>query len=322
MPKVSELQQGINILDADAARGMVAAYREGDDVVYVETRIGALKPAIYREDPNEPANEVDMMIVDKNGIPFYMQRGGDQYVDSTWANKIELGKHAKLPANWDRNHDFALAQKLGLAIDKVAEPSMAMSTYHIHNVGMQLTPDKDPGLVAAMAKIKSTPLPTTGVDQAYWSGGGWWYPLGRLYSKCVALCAGHHSSVANWEQANGTNYFQTVEIYCNHGTCAQASGISWECDHYSQWNNNPYQTGELGSSTSANNGGCYTSYNWWGGNNTHLCNDDSAYELFEIKEGKWQTSHGDNYYFYWNNGNGEFSCSQGHGRWASPGCGE
>ncbi|MBV8762531.1 MAG: hypothetical protein JO257_34925, partial [Deltaproteobacteria bacterium] len=44
LPQVSDLQQGVNILDADAARGVVAAYREGDDVVYVETRIGKLKP--------------------------------------------------------------------------------------------------------------------------------------------------------------------------------------------------------------------------------------------------------------------------------------
>jgi len=317
LPQVSELQQGVNILDAQPGRGVVAAYRDGDDVVYLETRVGKLKPAIYREDPNEPANEVDMMIVDKNGIPFYMQRGGDEYVDPTWAAKIAVGKHAKLPANWDRNRDFALAQQLGVQFARVADPALKDSIYPITEMGLQPTPQQDPSLLAASKKIAATALPL-GSDQAYWSGGGWWYPLGRLYSKCVAGCIGHHSSVANWEQANGTNYFQTVEIYCNHGTCAQSSGISWECDHYSQWNYNPYQTGETYGGTDAVTGGCVTGYDWWGGGNTHLCNDDSAYELFEIKEGTWQTSAGDNYWFNW----GNYSCYVGRGKWASPGCGE
>jgi hypothetical protein len=190
-----------------------------------------------------------------------------------------------------------------------------MSTYHIHVMGLQPTPDKDAGLIAASAKIAATPLPTTG-DQAYWSGGGWWYPVGRLYSKCVALCAGHHSAVSNWQQQNGTNYFQIVENYCNHGTCAGSMG--WECDHYSQWNYNPSTTGETYSGTNASTGGCTTGYDWWGGYNTHLCNDDSAYELMQIKEGTTNTSWGGNYSFNW----GNYSCYVGRGKWASPGCGE
>ena len=40
LPKVSDLQQGVNILDSDAARGVVVAYRDGDDVIYLETRVG------------------------------------------------------------------------------------------------------------------------------------------------------------------------------------------------------------------------------------------------------------------------------------------
>ncbi len=315
LPKASDLQQGVTILDADAARGVVAAYREGDDVVYVETRIGALKPAVYREDPSEPANEVDMMIVDKHGIPFYVQRGGDEYVDPSWNQKIAIAKSTVLPADEDRNKDFHLAQKLGLAFPAAADASLAMSTYHIHMVGLQQTPDEDPGLVAAAAKIRATPLPT-GADQAYWNGAGWWYPLGRLYSKCLFLCAGHHSAVSNWQYPNGGSGYQIVENYCNHGTCA--GSMSWECDHYSDWRYNPSTTGETYSGTNASTGGCVTKYDWWGGGNTHLCNDDSAYELMQIKEGTTSTSYGDNYWFNW----GNYSCYVGRGKWASPGCGE
>src|SRR5438270_827751 len=90
-----------------------------------------------------------------------------------------------------------------------------------------LDTDDARGVVAAPAKIKSTPLPTTS-DQAYWNGAGWFYPLGRLYSKCVALCVGHHSAVSNWQWPNGGSAYQIVENYCNHGTCA--GNMGWECD--------------------------------------------------------------------------------------------
>ena len=318
LPQVEELQQGITILDADATRGVVAAYREVDDVIYLETRIGALKPAIYREsDPDDTANEVDMMIVDKHGMPFYVQRGGDAYVDPTWDTKIAIAKSTPLAADQDRNHDFELAQKMGRLFPTVADKSLSISTYHIAMMGRQPTPTQDPGLVAAALKIKNTPLPTAGAgDKARWSGGGWWYPLGRLYEKCVALCAGHHSAVSNWQQANGTNYFQIVENYCNHGTCAGQMG--WTCDKYSQWNYNPTVTGEGTTSTSVSTAGCATRYDWWGGSNTHLCNDDSAYELVQIKEGNVNTSMGGPSNFNW----GNYSCNVGRGKWAVPGCGE
>jgi len=316
MPQVQDLQQGVNILDADASRGVVAAYRDGDDVVYLETRIGKLKPAVYREaDPTEPPNEVDMMIVDKNGLPFYVQRGGDEYVDATWNQKIAIAKSTKLPAGYDRNHDFLLAQKLGQQFEKVADPVLAQSIYHIHAMGLQATPDRDPGLIAAATKIAATPLTATS-DQAYWAGSGWWYPLGRLYSKCIFLCAAHHSAVSNWQWPNGGSAYQIVENYCNHGTCA--GSMSWECDHYSDWRYNPTTSGEGSTNTGNSGAGCVTGYDWWGGYNTHLCNDDSAYELMQIKEGTASTSVGDSYSFNW----GNYSCYVGRGKWASPGCGE
>lgn len=315
LPKVEELQQGVTILDADAARGVVAAYREGDDVIYLETRIGNLKPAIYRDsDPDDTANEVDMMIVDSHGKPFYLQRGGDAYVDPTWDQKIAIGKATPLAAGQDRNRDFALAQKLGRAFPALADKSLAMSTYHVAMMGRQMTPIEDPGLVAAATKIRNTPLPTA--DQGYgtWSAGGWFYPLGRLYEKCLALCAGHHSAVSNW-QYNGS-YWSTVENYCNHGTCAGSMG--WTCDKYSDWRYNPWITGEGNTNLSSSGAGCTTGYDWWGGSNTHECNDDSAYELMQIKEGTVNTSAGGQYSFNW----GNYSCYVGRGKWAVPGCGQ
>ena len=317
LPKVSELEQGVTILDSDPARGVVAAYREGDAVIYLETRVGALKPAVYREsDPGEPANEVDMMIVDSRGLPFYIQRGGDAYVDPTWNEKVAIAKATPLAPDQDRNRDFALAQKLGQVFPQVADKSLAVSTYHIEVMGRQATPIQDLGAIGAAEKIRNTPLPTA--EQAYWtqSREGWYYPLGRLYEKCVGPCfvGAKHTAVSNW-QWNGSAW-QTVENYCNHGTCA--GSMSWSCDKYSDWRLNPAWTGEHSGSTSISGAGCTTRYDWWGGSQSHECNDDSAYELMQIKEGVVNTSAGGQANFNW----GNYSCNVGRGKWASPGCGQ
>src|SRR3569833_3174076 len=88
---VADLNQGLNMLDtSDASWGVTAAYRENDHAVYLEQRVGAMKPQAYREEaPEEPANEIDMRFVDENGITFFVQRGGDGYVDPTWAQEVD-----------------------------------------------------------------------------------------------------------------------------------------------------------------------------------------------------------------------------------------
>ena len=316
LPKVNDLQQGVTILDADPARGVVAAYREGDDVVYLETRVGALKPSIYREsDPLEPAHEMDMMLVDKNGIPFFVQRGGDTYVDPTWDAKIRLAKGTLAAADEHRDRDFALAKKLGQQFGQIAPKDLTAHTFHIDAMGQRPTPAENPEMIARAEKIVATPLPQVS-DEPYWSGGGWWYAWPDVHKKCVALCAGTHSAVANWQWRDGGSSWSLVEVYCNHGTCATSMGV--QCSRDFGWKYNPAHTGESSGGTGNSGAGCTTRYDWWGGSNSHLCNDDTAYEMVQIKEGTVNTSLGGQSSFRW----GDFSCYVGKGKWSSPGCGQ
>jgi hypothetical protein len=316
LPNVEQLEQGVTILDADPVRGVVAAYREGDHVVYLETRVGNLKPAIYREsDPDDPAHEMDMMIVDKHGVPFYVQRGGDVYVDPTWNEKLAIAKSRPTIADHDRNLDFALAQKLGQEFPRIADHALADHTFHIQVMGSQPTPAENPVLKERAQVILSTPLPTDR-DQPYWSGSGWWYAWPDVHKKCIYLCAGEHSAVANWQWRDGGSSWSLVEQYCNHGTCA--TGMSRQCSRDYGWKYNPSHTGEYSQSTWVSGAGCATRYDWWGGSNTHLCNDDTAYEMMQIKEGRVNTSLGGQWNFNW----GNYSCNVGRGKWSSPGCGQ
>src|SRR5689334_6709633 len=91
-PSISELKPGLNMIDIeDPSWGVDAAYVKDGHVVYLEERLGAMKPQVYRDSaPDEPANEIDMRFVDETGKTFFVQRGGDQFVDPTWNDDINM----------------------------------------------------------------------------------------------------------------------------------------------------------------------------------------------------------------------------------------
>src|SRR5437879_4192377 len=60
-PPVTALSEGLNLLDVhDPSWGLNAAYVKAGRVIYLESRVGALKPEVYRHEfPNDPPNEQD-----------------------------------------------------------------------------------------------------------------------------------------------------------------------------------------------------------------------------------------------------------------------
>lgn len=284
---VADLSQGLNMLDtSDASWGVTAAYRENDHAVYLEQRVGAMKPQAYRDEaPEEPANEIDMRFVDENGNTFFVQRGGDGYVDPTWAQEINDSLlHPAVDA--ERIRDFGLAQKAAGEFAKVAvaKPDLAPFAFHAAQYAARPIPTQDPTMVAKVAKIEAS-RPTDTAYGNYGFGGSWWFE-GDLYDKgtsCVFwYCPARHSSVALW--AYQTTW-QLAVIACNHGTCAGNSKMSYDCNSNSGvWRDNVTISAETNGST-AIGGGCLTSYSWNSGGYNHLCNDDSAYELWQVKNG-------------------------------------
>jgi hypothetical protein len=93
--------------------------------------------------------------------------------------------------------------------------------------------------------------------------------------------------------------------------CSSNSGV---------WRDNPWLTGEASGSTGTVSGGCRTNYSWDSGGWDHLCNDDSAYELWQIKNGsggdgnQWSTN-GNGYSFIYNGAG-----TGGDGSWVNYAC--
>jgi hypothetical protein len=270
-PPVSSLHEGLTVFEARADWGMNAAYVKNGAVVYVQTRIGPLTPEFLRQsDPDTPLHEVDVRFVDVKGNTFAAQRGGDEFIDPTWVQ--DMSSHVEVSAS-DRDAWSLLAREAAQVIKATLQPEMAEHTSAILTFGSYI-PSLDPQMQDEAAQLR-----TQGVG-AYTS----YTHYAKLYYKCLAGCLGAHSAVEAIEW-NGSSWDWWVNT-CNHGSCAQASGMTYECqssaggrtDHESS-----YFTGETSGSTGTVSGGCSTGYAWDTNGSNHNCNDDSWYEIWQVK---------------------------------------
>ena len=318
-PTIDELQPGLNMIDTeDPTWGVEAAYVKDGHVVYLEQRMGALKPQVYRDSaPNEPANEIDMRFVDENGETFFVQRGGDQYVDATWADDINVS--LKNPAPDDqRVRDFQMAREAASLFAQGAPPTLKAYSYHAEQYAARPAPSDDPVMIKKAQDIEASRPTETGYGNVS-LGGSWWLE-GDLYSKSTSCvfwyCPAKHSGVAMWAYQTS---WQLAILACNHGTCPGGSGMGYNCYSTSGvWRDNVTLSGESNSSTSIG-AGCLTSYSWNSGGYNHLCNDDSAYELWQIKNGNsggWSYDTNGNGYDFVYNGPG----TGGDGSWVNYAC--
>jgi hypothetical protein len=254
-----------------------------DRVVYLEQRVGALKPELYREiSPGEPPNEIDLRWIDGNGATFFVQRGGDTYVDSEWSADINAGFVNPVPAA-HRDADFALAKEAASEIAKAMPRDLATLAYHPAVYATRPVPSQDPLLLAKLDEIKAAGI-NTEVQYANFDQGGQWWLEGDLYDKSTSWGLARHSGVAMWAYSYASGSWQLAILACNHGTCPGSMGYSG-CYSTGGIFNGIAIGGETTGSTGTVSGGCLTPYSWNSGGYDHLCNDDSAYELWQIKYG-------------------------------------
>lgn len=304
-PPASQLQEGLTILDAhDASWGFNAAYVKNGRAVYIESRVGALKPEVYRDDsPDEPANEMDLRFVDQTNHTFWAQRGGDAWADPTWTSEIVMTKSLDPTITLaDRTLDYQVAQEGAKALIAALPATFKDHDYHLSVFASMVPPTQDPQLLAKIQEFnEKAPVPPQDEAYGYYSSSSWTQLYAAKYSKgagCVLwTCGGSHSAVAMYANPN-VGAWQYVIAACNHGTCPGASNISYDC--YS-WNGGGWfqygvqQNGETqGNVTGSGDGtgGCQTAYNWDSGGYDHLCNDDAAYELWQAKDGSQWTYQG------------------------------
>ena len=333
-PSATDLQEGINLLDVrDPGFGMSAAFKEQGRVVYVESRVGSLKPEIYRNDsPDAPANEMDVRFVDSTNDTFFAVRGGDSFIDPTWTQEIQAAKQHKVdPAA--RALDFKLAQKAAAALQVALPASFKDHIYHAALYAKVPTPAEDPVLKRAELQLAKAPPTAPTNDQAYstyYSGGPVTYWVGKYSGTtgCFFWTCARHSATDIWScdwNGSGCNWNRRI-VANNHGRGPWDSGMGYDCQSQGGWQYNNIDGSTASGATGwwDGAGACQSGYSWSSNNNAHLCNDDAAYELFSAKYGPqnnvsfWENSSGG-----WGSdykGFGNFSCSYPSGDWNTPNC--
>jgi hypothetical protein len=261
-------------------------------MVFVETRVGELKPEAYRKAfPDEPEREMDMRVVDTEGRTFFVIKGGDDFADPTWEKDIM--DHAK-PGQAHLDHraaDYALMEE---AADELAKaesaPEFAPHVFHLKSVS-GFVPARNDIVKAHLTELndikrpeimlKNTATPYSGADDYN-------YMYADTTSKSIFLGVANHSATTGrnfgWK-TTGTAVLDETWINCNHGTCS--NNMSFRHSAESGWIAGYKSLGSFFSrETSTTTGGvwgsCGTGYNW----NTppgHDCNDDSAYQMWQVR---------------------------------------
>jgi hypothetical protein len=145
-PAASQLKEGVNILKADdASWGLNAAYVSGGRVLYIESRVGQLKPEVYRTDsPNEPKFEMDYRFVDQDNHTFMAQRGGDSFADPTWDAEITASRHLSHEAYASRASDMRLATEAATALAAALPPGFEDHAFHFAAIASHPAIPDDP----------------------------------------------------------------------------------------------------------------------------------------------------------------------------------
>jgi hypothetical protein len=331
------LKVGLTILSSDPAIGVSAAYKANGRVVYLETRVGQLKEQPYRDAfPKDPMYEMDARVVDQEGRTFSLVIGGDHLIDPTWSLDVQSAGRIKSAAEQtQRDADFSLARDAAREFAAQTGPEFGDHVYHLSNMTARV-PSEDAQLQRAPAtehpvirdygdNCSSDAQEIQLYTIALLQGDGF---LGGIVGDVVeAISGAQHSTTWGWNYNGCTGGWDEQLVACNHGTCANSGTMSYSCTSYSgqphvnsgtqYWSFSgsdlySYEAYEANNTTTIG-GGCSTHYGidiaditiYGGGDSNHVCNDDSARELDQIRYIRTDANN-------WSGGsggwNGNFNC--------------
>lgn len=297
---VGTLQQGLTVLEADV--GVLSmAYRDGDDVIYMEALRGQPTADIYREDPEMPAFEVDARFTSDDGRTFFSARGGDHWLDPSWLEALE-SQNAEQPSG-SNEHLFRLATDASAVMNEELEEQVGAERvaqlgpeiHAIYGFAVQALDEYREQNRNFLEQIRENGDAPTLIDEetgdvAYGGDKGgpddpdWatdangYYALG-VHDKGIycflGICGGRHSATQLLYWSNG---WVTVHNNCNHGECAYGMGVKCYLQYYDSWDSDYYVTGRMYQQS------CDSNYDW-ASNSHHNCHDDTRNQMYNKVSG-------------------------------------
>ena len=263
---------------------------------------GPPTPWPYQEDPQSPKFEVDARFVADNGRIFTAQRGGDGFVDPTWADDLE--RQGTEPFTRASNRLlFEMAAEAGLVLDEEVDRQLgatqALALAHELDALCHIALDA-PAIYAAMKEEydeylagNGTP-PTDEIQYGSASGpeasdysaaaGVWW--IGLHADDIDGSPWGYHSATRLHAMSAGSEAYYVN--FCNHGRCPYESGMPQSCSR-GAYTKSAFQVWN-----------CNTPYALYSDDGGHNCHDDSRLQMASFEYGTGDQL--DPGYQYWCNG--------------------
>lgn len=256
--QVHDLPTGLSVMPVAGSLRAIFKANDGAFIAIEALDVGPTSPEILAASPDTPSRQVDLRVLDGDGLPFIMGAAGDALAEPTWRQPVP--ENAINPQRRDRDFALFLAAVAGLTRPGAVGPEHADAVNLLANVArtVSLARTRDP--LSSEAGGDAITFTHTIVVTWKWFGG----PLG------------HHSATFASSKAS-TGQVVDFRYSCNHGTCAPSmSNVSCARALGGRSNAALKFPGHAGSET------CPTSYGIYPSGNYHVCNDDSYVQVQSV----------------------------------------
>jgi len=245
----------------------------------------------YQSEGN-PTHQIDARLCDERHYCFFEQAGGHAFANSDWISNNENNSPTSEQALQNNRTTWQLHQHL-LSIGKNGFLGLE-EEYQVLLYSTDIPPEEWGLPIMDVQKENQLNLGTpqkgvlayvNGATGTYYARFEIWWQYITFWS--IPITAGEHTST--WtKMRNSSNVLTRQYVTCNHGACADWSGMHIFCDRdfYNRADQIPFNTKcNVPATTgtmhpSGYTGCCNTRYNANPlFNNGHVCNDDSNLQL-------------------------------------------
>jgi hypothetical protein len=263
-------ETALSVLEAKEGR-LVLSYKTQGRAIRYELLLGPkMETQEAPADPEEPTYQVDARVLDAEGREFFMQMGGDTFLDASWQMKpLEGFDEAVRVRDIARMHD---------ALDDLRALAVPDSLVELKKAAIQIGRSVDrleekPNAPVTVEAEEGPALGTKTVSISNSYAYKWDYVIRQQYSGWFNW---DHSAVQlrGWSSGGSVvGYYNS----CNHGACSNYSSMATKCVmsgwRYDNGTRRRYFYSEPSGSTGTRYGGCSTPWGVTGA--THFCNGDS-----------------------------------------------
>jgi hypothetical protein len=284
-PPVSDLNDGLNLLEVSPGKELRGAYVKEVD----EVRLVTYFQAIHGDEPNalelvwdpdQPEYGVDIRFLATDGWTMTGSFAGHGYVNRDWAPKNNE-KAQKMAESDMRIHDRVMMGDIRDSMKQVIFPERLNEEIRriIHMADIDSDPSEWflPGFNTSTSRTEQTHGVTrhalvSGTPYTHYTKITKKDAFQRIANRWVV---GDHSAVSfrSYRNSNGTLLYRTYS--CNHGACADYNSMRYHCQKQFGKHNifPPFGTNER---TCELEGSGYT---------MHVCNNDTEVQYANIKRG-------------------------------------